>query len=90
VLAVGASTFCVVELDPRSAPSEREIGAARAPTTSSSPCVVAVLVMDVGAVVVDAAATLDTTASERGVAGAKSMSAAMMAVSAAVATDVIE
>jgi len=89
VTAVGIA-FCVVELDPRSVPNEREIGAARAPTTSSSPWVVVVLVMEVGAVVVDAVATLDTTASERGVAGAMSMRRATMAVSAAVATDVIE
>jgi len=88
--AAAGVAFCVVELDPRSVPSEREIGAARAPTVSSSPWVVVALVLELATAVVDAAATVDATASERGVAGAKSMRAAMMAVSAAVAIDVIE
>ena len=89
MLTVGVATVCVVELDPRSVPSEREIGAARAPTASSSPCAVVALVTELATAVVDAA-TVVATASERGVAGATSMRAATMAVSAAVATDVIE
>jgi hypothetical protein len=93
VLAVGAATFSVVELDPRPAPNEREIVVALSTnasspglsTNASSPGFWATLAIGLAAAVVDA-----TAASERGVAGAITMRAATIAVSTAVASDMIE
>ena len=84
MVAVGAATFCVVDVDPRPAPSERETVAARSLKLSSLGLMMR-LAIGLAPAVVDA-----TAASERGVAGAISMRAATRAASAAVVMDAIE
>jgi shikimate 5-dehydrogenase len=83
-VAAGAATFCVTDVDPRAAPSERETVAARSPKVSS-------LGLKMRLAIGLAPAVIDTSAAgKRGVAGAISMRAATSVASAAVVTDAIE
>ena len=81
---MGAATFCVVDVDPRPAPSERETVAARSPKVSSVRLTMR-LAIGLAPAVVGA-----TAAGDRGVAGAISMRAATRVASAAVVMDAIE
>lgn len=91
-LGVGAAVtaaFRVVEADPRAAPSERETVAARSFTVSSL-ALTMTLLTGLAVVRVSPSDVDVIKVSERGVAGAISMTTATIAVSAAVMTDEIE
>jgi len=88
-VAAGAATFCATDVDPRSAPSERETVTARSPPVSSTELATELVIGLVSELATALVLVGASAVSERGVAGVISMRAATRPASAVVVMDAI-